>query len=47
MNRYNPRNRNEKTHEAPKSTGRWFDDRRDMLRHPVGFHAYKESSHVD
>jgi hypothetical protein len=40
---YTPRNRNEKTHEAPKSTARWFDDRRAVPRHPVGFHAPKES----
>lgn len=26
---YKPRNRNEPTQDAPKSTARWFDDRRD------------------
>lgn len=40
MIRYNPRNRNKPTREAPKSTARWFDDRRDERRNrsePCGF----------
>lgn len=40
MTRYNPRNRNERTKEAPKSTARWFDDLREDRRNqsaPCGF----------
>lgn len=40
MTRYNPRNRNERTNEAPKSTARWFDDLREDRRNqsaPCGF----------
>lgn len=42
MAAHNPRNRNEKTHEAPKSTARWFDDRRKDKRHPIGFIEHLE-----
>lgn len=34
---YRPRNRNERTHEAPKSTARWFDERKDRQNKPCGF----------
>lgn len=34
---YNPRNRNHPTHEAPKSTARWFDNRKNMQAKPCGF----------
>lgn len=37
MSRYNPRNRNEPTHDAPKSTARWFDERCKGPKHSIGF----------
>lgn len=37
MTRYNPRNRNERRYDAPKSTASWFDARRNVEREPIGF----------
>lgn len=36
---YRPRNKNDRTHDEPRSTSRWFDYRRDEKpKHPFGFH---------
>lgn len=36
---YKPRNMNNKTQDAPKSTGRWFDERKNKPdnNNPLGF----------
>jgi len=40
---YRPRNRNDRTQDAPKSTARWFDDRKDVPRtQPFGFHQERD-----
>lgn len=38
---YKPRNRNEPTHDAPKSTARWFDDRKQEPSNPCGFEPWR------
>lgn len=42
---YRPCNRNEPTHEAPKVTKRWFDDRKpeQSRAHPFGFDQEPQS----
>lgn len=45
MAEYNPRNRNPRT-DGPKTTARWFDDRREDRRNPsnpCGFREPEES----
>jgi len=42
---YRPRNRNDRTNEAPKSTARWFDYRKDESKtKPFGFHSQEQTS---
>lgn len=38
MPEHNPRNRNLRTKEAPKSTAVWFDERKSEPKRPCGFH---------
>lgn len=39
---YKPRNRNERTREAPKSTRDWFDERPKDRKNPCGFRIQED-----
>lgn len=39
---YKPRNRNDRAFDGPRSTARWFDDRREDRRNPKNPCGFQE-----